>query len=326
MNVRKGVILVITFKHVTKRYGETAVVDDINFNIKHSELFVLVGPSGSGKTTTLKMINYLIPLTEGDIQIGDKSFHDYDLYELRWNIGYVLQQIALFPNMTVEENIALVPEMKGWDKSAISDRVTELLELVRLNPDNYRNRDISELSGGQQQRIGVARALAANPDILLMDEPFSALDPISRYSLQEDLIDLQNKLHKTIVFVTHDMQEALRIGDRICIMNKGHIEQIGTPDQILNQPATDFVRTFIETGLPNYKASKTIADVIASGYVTPIYESVDPYISVNESLDTLLERLVNQVRVIVISEDGLYQITQSDYLRYLHEEAERSAL
>ncbi|KKK40060.1 glycine/betaine ABC transporter ATP-binding protein [Mesobacillus campisalis] len=236
----------ITFNHVTKSYSQgTKAVDSISFEIKKGEFFVLIGPSGCGKTTSLKMINRLIPLSDGTIYINGKRISDYEVNELRWNIGYVLQQIALFPHMTIEENIAVVPEMKGWSAEKIKTRVTELLEMVGLDPDTYRNRKPSQLSGGEQQRVGVIRALAADPDIILMDEPFSALDPISREKLQDDIIHLQKTIRKTIVFVTHDMQEAIKLADRICLMKDGKIVQLGTPEEIMNHPANDFVRDFV---------------------------------------------------------------------------------
>ncbi|MBT2643137.1 ABC transporter ATP-binding protein [Bacillus sp. ISL-41] len=236
----------ISFENVSKRYDDgTFAVKNFNLHIKEGELLVLIGPSGSGKTTTLKMINRLIPLTEGYIKIKDKKISDYDIHELRWDIGYVLQQIALFPHMTIEENIAVVPEMKKWEQKEINQRIDELLHMVGLEPETYRKRLPHELSGGQQQRIGVARALAANPPIILMDEPFSALDPLSREKLQDDLIELQKNIKKTIVFVTHDMSEALKLGERICLMKNGEVVQTGTPEELLQQPANDFVREFV---------------------------------------------------------------------------------
>lgn len=236
----------ITFNNVSKQFPDgTIAVDSIDLKIRQGEFFVLIGPSGCGKTTTLKMINRLIPISDGTIFIDDRKISDYQLEALRWNIGYVLQQIALFPHMTIEENISIVPELKHWDKQKIKERVTQLLNMVGLDPATYRNRKPSELSGGQQQRIGVVRALAADPDIILMDEPFSALDPISREKLQDDILHLQQTIQKTIVFVTHDMQEAVKLADRICLMNKGEIVQIGTPDEIVHSPANDFVRDFV---------------------------------------------------------------------------------
>lgn len=258
----------IRFDQVYKRYDGEAVVVDVSLEIKEGEFFVLIGPSGSGKTTTLKMINKLVELSEGDITIEGKNIDDYKIQDLRWNIGYVLQQIALFPNMTVEENIVVVPEMLKWSKEQQQERVTELLSTVHLKPEKYRNRKISELSGGEQQRIGVIRALAADPDIILMDEPFSALDPISRSSLQNDVMDLQKELKKTIVFVTHDMQEAINLGDRIGLMNQGKIEQVGTAEEILKNPANEFVEKFVQTGLPHYKEEQTVQTFIDEGYTT----------------------------------------------------------
>ncbi|WP_337992981.1 ABC transporter ATP-binding protein [Clostridium sp. 'White wine YQ'] len=239
----------IKFDNVSKRYPNgNKAVNSLNLTINEGEFFVLIGPSGCGKTTTLKMINRLVELSNGTIYINDKKISEYNIHELRWNIGYVLQQIGLFPHMTIEENIATVPELKKWDKKKIHDRVTELLESVSLEPEKYRYRKPSELSGGEQQRVGVVRALAADPSIILMDEPFSALDPISRQKLQQDIAKLQKKIKKTIVFVTHDMQEALALGDRICVMNNGEIIQCDTPNEIIEHPKNDFVRNFFESG------------------------------------------------------------------------------
>ncbi len=236
----------IKFDKVTKLYDDrTKAVDQLDLHIQENEFFVLIGPSGCGKTTTLKMINRLIDASDGSIFIGDKEITDYNIHELRWNIGYVLQQIALFPHMTIAENIAVVPELKKWGRKQILGRVDELLEMVGLDPAVYRDRKPKELSGGQQQRIGVARALAADPSIILMDEPFSALDPISREKLQNDMLHLKRTINKTIVFVTHDIREALKLGDRICIMKEGKVLQVGTPDDILNKPVNPFVRDFV---------------------------------------------------------------------------------
>lgn len=235
----------IEFKNVTKRYGSKTAVEDASFYVKEGEFFVLIGPSGSGKTTTLKMINRLIPLTEGYIYFKDKPVSDYEVHEMRWDIGYVLQQIALFPHMTIKENIAQVPQMKKWKEADIDQRTAELMTMVGLDPDTYKDRKPAELSGGQQQRVGVIRALAADPPVILMDEPFSALDPITRESLQDDLTALQQEIKKTIVFVTHDIKEAMKLGDRICLFNEGRIEQIGTPEEFLTAPKNDFVQEFI---------------------------------------------------------------------------------
>ncbi len=235
----------IRFNDVSKMYGSFRAVHNVNLHIREGELVTLIGPSGSGKTTTMKMINRLIEPSGGTILINGKPVSEHNVVELRRNIGYVIQNIGLLPHMTLAENIAIVPKMQKWDKARYEARVDELLALVGLNPAQYRNRYPAELSGGQQQRIGVIRALAADPAIVLMDEPFSALDPISREQLQDEVLRLQQTLHKTIIFVTHDIDEAIKMGDRICIMNQGQIVQMDTPENILRHPADEFVSAFI---------------------------------------------------------------------------------
>lgn len=222
------------------------ILDNLSFEIKNGEFFVLIGPSGSGKTTTLKLINRLIEQTEGDIYFQDKKLKDYNVRELRLETGYVLQQIALFPNLTVEENIALIPEMKKFDKKLIAEKTKDLLEKVGLDPKLYMKRYPNELSGGEKQRIGILRAIIANPKVLLMDEPFSALDPISRTQLQDLIKQLHNEYKMTTVFVTHDMDEALKLADRICILQEGKVVQIATPKEMRDNPANDFVREFFK--------------------------------------------------------------------------------
>lgn len=237
----------IKYENVSLTYpGSGKAIDNINFEIEDGELFVIVGPSGSGKTTTLKLINRLLRETEGQIFFDGADINSFDLRELRLNIGYVLQGIALFPNMTVAENIAIIPEMKNMNKADIIKRTDELLNEVGLDPDIYKDRLPSDLSGGEKQRIGILRAIIANPKVLLMDEPFSALDPISRRDLQDLIIDLQKSYKITTVFVTHDMSEALRVADRICIMQDGKIVQIGRPKEIIENPANKFVSQFFE--------------------------------------------------------------------------------
>ena len=222
------------------------ILDGLNFEIQEGEFFVLVGPSGSGKTTTLKLINRLIEQTDGDIYFEDKRLKDYDIRELRLKTGYVLQQIALFPNLTVAENIALIPEMKNFDKKEIKEKTEDLLKKVGLDPKHYMNRLPKELSGGEKQRVGILRAIIANPKILLMDEPFSALDPISKVQLQDLIKTLHNEYKMTTVFVTHDMDEALKLADRICILQDGKVVQIATPKEMQDNPANDFVREFFK--------------------------------------------------------------------------------
>jgi osmoprotectant transport system ATP-binding protein len=294
----------IRFEQVSKKFmNDTYVIKSLNLEIKNGEFFVLIGPSGCGKTTTLKMINRLISLSEGTLWINDRKISDYDINELRWNIGYVLQQIALFPHMSIAENIAIVPELRKWSRQKIQQRVDELLEMVGLDPEQYRNRKPNELSGGQQQRVGVTRALAADPDIILMDEPFSALDPISREKLQDDLVNLQRSIKKTIVFVTHDMQEALKLGDRICVMREGKVEQVGTPQEIINNPINEFVRDFV-----GIKKNEMDEEINLEKMVYPVSSKVHPVrslniISVSTSLKEVLTALTHDEEVRV-EKDG----------------------
>ncbi|MBF1184885.1 MAG: ABC transporter ATP-binding protein, partial [[Eubacterium] sulci] len=231
----------IEYKHVALRYGEKSVLEDVNLKIKDGEFMVLVGPSGSGKTTMLKMINRLLEPTDGNIYMDDKRIKDYNQRDLRLSTGYVLQQIALFPNLTVAENIAIIPEMKGWNKDKIKQNTAELLEMVGLPAKEYAGRFPSMLSGGEQQRVGIVRAIIGEPRILLMDEPFSALDAISRKQLQALTRKLHEEFKITIIFVTHDTDEALLLADRIAVLQNGQICQIDKPNAILENPANDFV-------------------------------------------------------------------------------------
>jgi osmoprotectant transport system ATP-binding protein len=238
----------LVFDEATKVYPgrEGAAVDHLSLTVPAGEICVLVGPSGGGKTTALKLVNRLIPLSGGDIRIDDRSILDHDLVELRRSIGYVIQQVGLFPHMTIEGNIGTVPRLLGWERRKIRERVGELLELVGLDPDKDRRRFPAELSGGQRQRVGLARALAANPALMLMDEPFGAIDPIVRARLQDEFLRLQQELRKTVVFVTHDIDEAIKIGDRIAILREGgRLAQYDTPQQILEHPVDDFVADFV---------------------------------------------------------------------------------
>ncbi|QOV12444.1 ABC transporter ATP-binding protein [Viridibacillus arvi] len=308
----------IVFENVSKRYDDNQpAVNYLNLEIKKGEFFVIIGPSGCGKTTLLKMINRLIRLTEGTIKIEGKRISDYDINELRWNIGYVLQQIALFPHMTIEENIAIVPELKKWSKEQIQQRVHELLNMVGLEADKYSQRKPAELSGGEQQRVGVVRALAADPEVILMDEPFSALDPISRTKLQDDLLNLQRTIKKTIVFVSHDMQEALKLGDRICVMKDGKIVQLGTPQEIMQNPANDFVREFIGLN-QDFEDTFNIESIIQPISKENVYLQVLHRVSVNDSLQVILNNLVDH-EAISVDQDGeiIGIITRESIIRYL---------
>lgn len=293
----------IEFKKVSMQFSdERYAVESVDLEIKKGEFFVFIGPSGSGKTTTLKMINRLISSTEGEIYIKGQNINDYDMYELRWDIGYVLQQIALFPHMTIEENIAVVPELKQWSRNEIKKRVDELMQMVGLDPAMYRQRKPSELSGGQQQRIGVARALAADPEIILMDEPFSALDPLTREKLQDDLLDLQRRIQKTIVFVTHDMQEAMRLGDRICIMKEGKVVQIGRPEELVQHPVNAFVREFV-SGAARHVGQQAF-ELEAMARPMP-HESLLGYeaITAHATLDEVLSQLAKHEE-LAVEKDG----------------------
>ena len=244
----------IQFEHVSKSYGKTPVLKDLNFTIPDGQFVVLIGPSGCGKTTTMKMINRLLEPDSGTIRIDGQDIHSQDKVELRRHIGYVIQQIGLFPNMTVAQNICVVPKLLKYDKARCDEIVQEMLQLVHM--EQSANKYPSELSGGQQQRIGVLRALAASPPIVLMDEPFSALDPLTRESLQDEVKNLQQKLNKTIVFVSHDMGEALKLADIIIFMAAGEIVQMASPEEMLEHPANDLVRTFMGKHTPDTAPSK----------------------------------------------------------------------
>jgi osmoprotectant transport system ATP-binding protein len=238
----------IEFRHVSKTYpgSDKPVVKDLSFEVLDGEICVLVGPSGCGKTTSMRMVNRLIEITEGEILIDDEPNTAMSGTQLRRKIGYAIQQIGLFPHRTIADNIATVPNLLGWDKGRIKDRVNDLLVLVGLSPDAYRDRYPAELSGGQQQRVGVARALAADPPIMLMDEPFGAVDPITRARLQDEFLRIQEDIKKTIVFVTHDIDEAIKIGDKIAILKQGGVlAQYDTPENILSRPNSEFVSSFV---------------------------------------------------------------------------------
>ncbi|SDO10152.1 osmoprotectant transport system ATP-binding protein [Psychrobacillus sp. OK028] len=252
----RGPSELIRFENIRKVFPDgTEALRDVSLTIPKEQLVVIIGPSGCGKTTLLKMINRLEIPTTGEVFVGDKAISTIDPVELRKTIGYVIQRIGLFPHMTIEKNAALVPNLKGWTKDKTTARIHELMIMVGLQPDQFLPKYPLELSGGQQQRIGVVRALAANPDIILMDEPFSALDPISREQLQDEIKYLQEKIKKTIVFVTHDIDEALKIADMIVVMKDGRIEQVGTPTELIENPFNDFVKNFIGIERINRKKS-----------------------------------------------------------------------
>ena len=236
----------ITFESVSKVFpGGVHAVKDLSLAVKRGETLVLLGTSGSGKTTTMRMVNRLEEPTDGRILLGGKDIMDCNAIELRRSIGYAIQHIGLFPHMTIAANIAVVPRLLRWDRQRIENRVDELLRLVNLDPESFRNRYPSQLSGGQRQRVGVARALAADPPVVLMDEPFGALDPITREQLQTEFLELESDIDKTILFVTHDVFEAVRMGDRIALLDDGTLQQLATPAELVEKPANEFVDQFL---------------------------------------------------------------------------------
>jgi osmoprotectant transport system ATP-binding protein len=239
---------VIEIDGVTKRYDGRMIVDNLSLDVPAGEFCVLLGSSGSGKSTTLRMINRLTAIDAGTIRVGGEDVSRLAAEALRRRIGYAIQSVGLFPHWTVEDNIATVPRLLKWPAARVRERVAELLELLRLDPTDYRRRYPQQLSGGEQQRVGVARALAADPTLLLMDEPFAAVDPITRDALQQELAAIHRRTGKTIVFVTHDIEEALRLATRIAVVNAGQIVQRGTPIELLESPANDFVRDFLGRG------------------------------------------------------------------------------
>ncbi|MGC5037793.1 betaine/proline/choline family ABC transporter ATP-binding protein [Streptomyces sp. DT190] len=276
----------IELENLTKRFHGSAqpAVDNVSMEIKAGEVVILVGPSGCGKSTTLRMINRLIEPSGGRIRMGGEDVTDIDPVGLRRKVGYAIQSAGLFPHMTVAQNIGLVPKMIGWPKARIKERTEELLDLVGLDPGEFHGRYPRQLSGGQQQRVGVARALAADPPVLLMDEPFGAVDPITRDHLQDELIRLQHELRKTIVFVTHDFDEAIKLGDRIAVLReRSHIAQFDTPEAILTNPADDFVSGFVGAGAALKRLNLTrVRDVEITDY---------PTVTVDDPLQQIFNRL-----------------------------------
>jgi osmoprotectant transport system ATP-binding protein len=252
--------LMIELQQVTKRYGEVLAVDGVSLTVREGELLILLGDSGSGKTTTLKTVNRLIEPSSGKILLDGENVGGVAPHVLRRRIGYVFQKVGLFPHLTVAENIGITPSLLGWDRSRIRERVDELLEMVELDPDLMRERSPSELSGGQQQRVGVARAFATAPRLMLLDEPFGALDPLTRDRVQQSFLRIRRVTGLTAIFVTHDMVEALILGDRIAVMREGRLVQVGTPHQLLVEPADEYVAQLMDT--PKRQA-RTVDELIA---------------------------------------------------------------
>jgi osmoprotectant transport system ATP-binding protein len=290
----------ITFEKVTRRFGDRVAVSALDLQIPAGEIVMLVGPSGCGKTTTLRMINRLVEPSEGRILIDEVDTASLQPEQLRRGIGYVIQQVGLFPHLTVAENVATVPRLLGWDGKRIEARVTELLDLVGLPPAEYARRRPSELSGGQRQRVGVARALGADPPILLMDEPFGAIDPVVRLRLQHELLRLQSVVRKTIVFVTHDIDEAVRLGDRVALFaDGGHLMQYDTPAELLLHPRTGFVEEFLGDNLLLRRlALLPLRDVHLSRDGTRPDEEVAITASLRDALDATLRSKDGRVAVV----------------------------
>lgn len=284
----------IEFQHISKSYHGKPIINDLSFTINDGEFIVLIGPSGCGKTTTLKMINRLITMDSGKILINNEDITKKDLTDLRTHIGYVIQQIGLFPNMTVAQNISVVPKLLKWEKEDMDKRVRELLEMVDLPYEEYAHKYPNEMSGGQQQRVGVLRALAARPPVLLMDEPFGALDPITRDTLQEELKDLQQKLNITTVFVTHDMEEAIKLADQIVFMDKGDIVQMDSPEEMLRNPKADIIRQFMGK---HTKQNNTIELTCGEIMKTNVLK-VDSKRKVLESLELMRSKGTDSVVVV----------------------------
>jgi len=288
----------IEIDRVTKLYGERRVVDRLSLTVPAGDFCVLLGSSGCGKSTTLRMINRLIAADSGSIRVAGEDIRSVPAEALRRRIGYAIQSIGLFPHWTVEDNIATVPRLLKWQQSRLRDRVTELLELFRLEPETYRGKYPHQLSGGEQQRVGVARALAADPELLLMDEPFAAVDPITRDALQAELARIHRETIKTIVFVTHDIEEALRLATQIAVMHEGRIEQLAPPLEILEHPASDFVSDFIGRqglGLKLLSVRK-IADRMRAGE-TAEGDPLLPDTSLRDALSVMTARRTDRLPV-----------------------------
>ncbi len=318
----------IILDKLTKRYPDTerAAVDAVTMEVPAGEIVVLVGPSGCGKTTTMRMINRMIEPTSGKIMIGGEDVTGLDAVTLRRRIGYVIQQIGLIPHLTIAQNVALVPRLLKWDRKRINARVEEMLTVVGLDPKEYAHRYPRQLSGGQQQRVGVARALAADPPIMLMDEPFGAVDPITRGRLQDEFLSLQKTLGKTIVFVTHDFDEALKLGDRIAVLREGsEIAQYDTPERILAAPADDFVSGFIGEGAALKRLHFERVDSLPLGEpaAAPAKESVDVSTNLHAALDLMVGK---GLAVVPVMQDGkpVGEITVKAILQRAHEASEES--
>ena len=310
-----GANSMVTFENVTKIYpDQTVAIEDISFEVERGTTTVLVGPSGCGKTTTMTLVNRLEDPTDGTVYYDGTDVTELDEIELRRSIGYVIQEMGLFDHMTVGENVATVPHLKGWDRERIDERVDELLELMNLPSEEYRDQYPGELSGGQQQRVGVARALAADPDVLLMDEPFGALDPITREELQNEFLDIQERIDTTILFVTHDINEALKMGDKIAIFDVGELVQYGTPQEILENPGSEFVENFLGADRTLKELQVTPVEAIMKPVEGTEHESLVATVEDGERSETGSAAPENR-KLVPVSPDDSAQIALSRMLQ-----------
>jgi osmoprotectant transport system ATP-binding protein len=306
----------IELDHVSKHYDGRTIVDDLSLNVPDGAFCVLLGPSGCGKSTTLRMINRLVPFDSGTIRIAGEDVRAVPAEALRRRIGYAIQSSGLFPHWPVEDNIATVPRLLNWPRTRIRDRVTELLELLRLDPESYRHKYPHQLSGGEQQRVGVARALAADPEVLLMDEPFGAVDPITRDALQNEIARIHAATKKTILFVTHDIEEALRLATVIAILERGRLAQWGTPLDIVERPASGFVREFVGgagSGL-QLLGMRKIAERLRAGE-TAAGEPLPAEASLRDALAAMTERHTDRLPVVDAGGRAIGIITLADLVR-----------
>lgn len=307
----------VRLQQVTKKYDELFAVEQLDLDLQGGELLILIGPSGSGKTTTLRMINRLIEPDDGVITINDHDIMEFDPVRLRRNIGYVIQDIGLFPHMTIKENIGLVPRLEGWSDQEISDRVKHLLDFVSLPPESFMDRYPAQLSGGQQQRVGLARALAMDPPLLLMDEPFGALDPILRKQLQDEFNVIKQEIGRTILFVTHDIDEAFKLGDRIGIMSDAKLIQIGTPEELILHPENELVSDIVDAK----RKFKHIDTFRVKDMMSPITDKYlfDAGMTAHEAVNRMTQTNV-ELAIVLDGSDLVRYVEMADLVQQKHDD------
>ncbi|REJ10388.1 ABC transporter ATP-binding protein [Halobacillus trueperi] len=318
----------IEFNDVTKIYGgDVKAIDDISMTVEDGEFVILLGPSGCGKTTLLRMVNQLESISQGDIKIQGQNVREMDKIKMRRNTGYVIQSNGLFPNMTIEDNTMIVPDLLGWDRKKKKDRFNYLMDLVGLNPDDYRKRFPHELSGGQQQRVGVARAMAADPPVMLMDEPFGALDPIIREKVQDEFLAIQKEVKKTILFVSHDIDEAVRMGDKIALLRDGKVQQFDRPSELLIRPNNDFVSDFVgKDRVLRSMSLYSVEDLVTTFGLKNKEETITDTkeISIDTSLRIAISMLLNQEadQLVIVDRQGQAKgsLTFDLIEKFLHQE------